>query len=375
MPRAGDRIASIRERIGHQDRVVALRAGGEQRHRRLDQLLDAADVFDRGGRQLGPGARALGGFRPAFDALVDRLGSGLRVRGRPAGSRSARRRCRSRCRSSAPSKPSSTSSLVSAMPSMPPTLTAWRTRAASNQPQRRLRPVTVPNSRPRSPRGWPISSMQLGRERAGADARGVGLGDAEHVADRAGADAGAGRRLPRHGVGRGDVRIGAVVDVEHGALRALEQDAVAALARVVEQLPDRLGVGQDLGRDLAQLARAAPRRRPPSAPRPRSSALWCSSSASILRSSASGSARSQTRMARRADLVLVGRADAAAGGADLAGAARFLAQQVELAVQRQDQRGVLGERQDLGRDRHALRRAGSRSPSAAPRDRPPRRCR
>ena len=46
-----------------------------------------------------------------------------------------------------------------------------------------------------------------------------------------------------------------------------------------------------------------------------------------------------------ADLVLVGGADAAAGGADLAGAGGFLADCVELAVQRQDERGVLGDAQ------------------------------
>ncbi len=44
--------------------------------------------------------------------------------------------------------PSSTSSFVSAMPWMPDVLMACRTSTASNQPQRRLRPVTVPNSRP-----------------------------------------------------------------------------------------------------------------------------------------------------------------------------------------------------------------------------------
>ena len=46
-----------------------------------------------------------------------------------------------------------------------------------------------------------------------------------------------------------------------------------------------------------------------------------------------------------ADLVLVGRADAAPGGADLALAGGGLAHHVELAVQRQDQRGVLGDAQ------------------------------
>jgi hypothetical protein len=44
----------------------------------------------------------------------------------------------------------------------------------------------------------------------------------------------AGRRA-RDGVGRGDERIGAVIDVEQHALRALEQDARARLARLVQR--------------------------------------------------------------------------------------------------------------------------------------------
>ena len=42
-------------------------------------------------------------------------------------------------------------------PVTPLTATAWRTSTASNQPQRRLRPVTVPNSWPRSPSFCPTS--------------------------------------------------------------------------------------------------------------------------------------------------------------------------------------------------------------------------
>ena len=56
------------------------------------------------------------------------------------------------------SNPSSTSSLVSAMPVTPEMAHDWRTSTASNQPQRRWRPVTVPNSCPRSPRRRPTSS-------------------------------------------------------------------------------------------------------------------------------------------------------------------------------------------------------------------------
>src|SRR5690606_28202040 len=51
-----------------------------------------------------------------------------------------------------------------------------------------------------------------------------------------------------------------------------------------------------------------------------------------------------------ADLVLVGWADAAPGGADLALARGALAQAVEVAMQRQDQRAVVGDREVLGGD-------------------------
>ena len=50
-----------------------------------------------------------------------------------------------------------------------------------------------------------------------------------------------------------------------------------------------------------------------------------------------------------ADLVLVGGADAAPRGADLARARGVLAQRVEVAVDREDQRAGLGDHQHLGR--------------------------
>src|ERR1700742_2110194 len=56
------------------------------------------------------------------------------------------------------------SSLVRAIPVMPLTAADWRTSTASNQPQRRLRPVLTPNSRPRVPRYSPISlSCSVGK--------------------------------------------------------------------------------------------------------------------------------------------------------------------------------------------------------------------
>jgi hypothetical protein len=55
-----------------------------------------------------------------------------------------------------------------------------------------------------------------------------------------------------------------------------------------------------------------------------------------------------------ADLVFIGRSNAAAGGADCGRRACGLAQRVELAMQRQDQRDVLGDAQVVGADGDAL---------------------
>jgi hypothetical protein len=55
-----------------------------------------------------------------------------------------------------------------------------------------------------------------------------------------------------------------VVDVEQRALRALEQDALALAALLVEQPPHRLGIGQQLRRERA--AALVFRSRAPSTP-------------------------------------------------------------------------------------------------------------
>src|SRR5690606_25553763 len=80
--------------------------------------------------------------------------------------------------------------------------------------------------------------VQLGRERTTANTGGIGLGNPEHVVDRVCADAGAGQCAANGGVGAGDVGIGAVVDVEQGALCAFVQHALALLAQVVQDAGD-----------------------------------------------------------------------------------------------------------------------------------------
>ena len=76
-----------------------------------------------------------------------------------------------------------TSSFVSASEVIPFTRTAKRSATRSSQPQRRSRPVTVPNSPPSSRRCAPARPRDLARERPFADARDVRLRDADHLVD------------------------------------------------------------------------------------------------------------------------------------------------------------------------------------------------
>jgi len=101
--------------------------------------------------------------------------------------------------------------------------------------------------------------VQFRREGPIADPRRVGLGNAEHEADVARATARTRGRLSRHCVGRGDIRIGAVIDIEQRALRPFEQHAAALMADLFQFAPHRPREGQHLGRDLGE--RAQERRR------------------------------------------------------------------------------------------------------------------
>ena len=87
---------------------------------------------------------------------------------------------------------------------------------------RRARPVVVPNSPPASRSCAPSGSSSSVGNGPGAHAGGVRLGDAPDVVERPGPDAGARRRRAGDRVRRGHERIRAVVDVEQGALSALE---------------------------------------------------------------------------------------------------------------------------------------------------------
>src|SRR5262249_60740889 len=85
--------------------------------------------------------------------------------------------------------------------------------------------------------------LELGGKRPTADARRIGLGNPKNKAHRARSDTRPGGGLPGQGVRRGNERVSTVVDVEHRALRAFEQDALRSAARLVEQAPYRSGIG------------------------------------------------------------------------------------------------------------------------------------
>ena len=205
----------------------------------------APHIFDALGGQLGPGAGALRRLRPALQRLVDRLDAGLRP---------LRRR---QIVDLAPVEPVADADLELRQLVEHVELGQRDAVDAANFPrlphQDRVEPAAA--ARPPGHRAELVAALaeqapglvlELGRERPLAHPRRIGLGDAEHIIDGAGPEARAGRRLRRHGVGGGDERIGAVVDVEQRALRALEQDALALAPLAVEQRPDRVDVRQHL---------------------------------------------------------------------------------------------------------------------------------
>ena len=194
-----------------------------------------------------------------------------------------------------------------------------------------------------------VGAELLGRERAGADAGSIGLGDAENEADARRAGARAGRRLSGDGVRRGDERIGAVVDIQHHALRALEQHAAAVGAGIFQHAPALPGKGQDLVADRQQCREHRLRVGLVLAGGAKPDIVMRRHCLELGAQRVFAGQVAETHGAA-GDLVLIGRADAAAGGADLAGAAHRLARMVHRLMQRQDQRRGVGDDQRVRAD-------------------------
>ncbi len=135
-------------------------------------------------------------------------------------------------------------------------------------------------------------------------------------------------------------------------MRPLEQDALAGLVGLVQQAPGRLGVGQDLGRDRHQLIEQRLAVGLGQAEPPTQGAV-VAEQALDLGLEGFGIGQVGDADGAAADLVFIGRANAAAGGADLL-AGGGLAALIQVLVQRQDQGGVVGQHQQVRADDHAL---------------------
>ena len=166
-----------------------------------------------------------------------------------------------------------------------------------------------------------------------------------------------------------------MVDVEQRALRAFEQDALALAALLVEQRPHRIHVGQHLRRDRCELVVDRARRdlvhAEPAAQRVvmRQQPLDLAVRASAGRRGPSGGSRGGRPCPHRPGRC---RAWWCRSRALPEALSRI---DVELLVQRQDQRDVLGDAQVVRRDRDALPLEPVDLLEQRAADRAPRRCR
>src|SRR5436305_7973939 len=226
------------ERVLHEYRVFPFGTGREQSHRTVHQFLDSAYLFYRLRRQFGPRTSARRLTFPPFYGLVNRLDPCLRA---GAGGKVLDF-------TAVETVADAHLDLVEAVQNIElgerQPIDSAGTRGLAAQP--RIEPAAAtwpPGHRAEFAPSLAKAASNLvvlfGGERPLAHPRRVGLADAEHIIDRAGPHPAAGRGLPRHRVRRGHERIGAVVDIEQRALRALEKDALAFAALGIEQCPDR----------------------------------------------------------------------------------------------------------------------------------------
>src|SRR5450755_854710 len=239
------------EGVLDQDSILAFGARGKQGDRTTHEFLNPSDIFDGLGRQIGPGSGMGGRLFPTLDGLIDRLDAGLCSLSRRQ---------------------------VVDVPAIEPIPRAhlYRVETVENVELGQRQPVNATGPHRLSDENGvePATTARaagigaelaaalanlpaglvvlLGWERPLPDPRGVGLANAQDIANRARAHPGSRSRLGRHSVGRRHIGIGAVIDIEQGTLRTLEQDALALTALEIEQPPHGFRVGQEFRRYRAQ---------------------------------------------------------------------------------------------------------------------------
>ena len=144
-----------------------------------------------------------------------------------------------------------------------------------------------------------------------------------------------------------------MVNIEQHALRAFEQYPRACFADFIQPLPHGLCIFKNERRDfgkVCQQALAVHRRLA------KTGAQCVMVGAQTIQLRVKSIQMCQVTHADRAaaNLVLISRTNTATGGANLARASGSFAQAIEIAVDRQDQRAIVGEREIFGVDRNAL---------------------
>ena len=195
-----------------------------------------------------------------------------------------------------------------------------------------------------------LGEALLGRERAAANTRHVGLFDAEHTVDVHWTHARARRRATRAARRGSHIGIGAVVDVEQRALRALEQHRLALAQRAVEHVRGFGHVGlQDARIGQVLLADFLNRVGVETVDLAQDGILLLERSLDLQAEDLLVEQILDTD-ALAGGFVLVARADTALGGADLVLAEALLIGAVEIFVPRHDDMCIAADLQILARN-------------------------
>src|SRR5581483_6808275 len=342
--RLADGRAQSVEGIFEQDRLLAAGADRDQDDFRADAFFDAPDVFLRALGQVGKFTHSAERSGPAVELLVDGLGAlhdfgaGGEFRDQPV--------------------------LVAVggadrdflEPGQHVEL-GERDAGQTVHPDRVAHPDGVePAAAPGAPGGGAelfalaaqsvaFGAVDFGRERAAADPRRVGFRDADHLLDVLRSDARARAGAAGDRARRGHERVSAVIDVEQRPLGALEEHALAGAHFLVEQQA-RVGhvVFELVAKARVAFVNLVEAQRLFFENRLQIKILFFDVALELL---AKGIFLEQVDEANAdaRDLVLVGRADAAPGGADHAFAAQALARLVDELVIRHDHVGLLADAQ------------------------------
>src|SRR5215472_12681164 len=328
------------------DRLVAAGADADRADLRAGHLLDRPDVGARGGGEV---LEHLGGgdvLNPAVQVLVDRLGMvelGLRHRDVVV--------------------PLAVHVIGDADRDL--VEAGQHVELGDEQVGDAVHPGGVPRDHRVEPAGAPGSAgghaelaagraqplagrvVELSREGPGADPRGVGLDDADHLADVRRADAGADAGAARRRVGGGDERVRAVIHVKQRPLRAFQQHAGARVQRLADHQAsvgdiglEPLGITDELLRDPLGLDAA------PVVDLSEELVLIPQGQLQLLRQDA-GVEQVLDPDADAGHLVRVGGANAAPRGTDLGLAEEPLGHLVQCPVVRHDQVRVGTDQQPL----------------------------